>query len=400
MINEINKDLDIYDKAVKEVRSSIRLRSLLKAVLKWGNYVNYGINDNEDLVALGFTLSSVLKLSEFKSSIDSKITSLHYITVTLCMYLPNLNMNLLENDLLSVLTASKMSSESIDIIFSSLEKEITYIKGQLKTNYEEKFKEKMVSLLEDSEQKYNTAQKQYEQTKKDVKELGIYLGEDMPKNGNLENIFIILSSIVDSFTKCYKDILANPKKFSIMLNEESLLDDYYNVFCKGKKRPIIKMNSISTNSDTKEDDMIKNKSIPDIKIKINKSKSVSVKKNDHGKSTMFQLRNQLMQDIQNRSILKKSLVFPNTSENESSSIQPSQQNGVDNSIAKKEAEQNIKKEEELKSDNGIKIKEVQTLNDESKNVNVNNTMNDVVTVENKSDEKQNKDIKVEDIKNT
>lgn len=160
------------------------------------------------------------------------------------------------------------------------------------------------------------------------------------------------------------------------------------------------MNSISTNSDTKEDDMIKNKSIPDIKIKINKSKSVSVKKNDHGKSTMFQLRNQLMQDIQNRSILKKSLVFPNTSENESSSIQPSQQNGVDNSIAKKEAEQNIKKEEELKSDNGIKIKEVQTLNDESKNVNVNNTMNDVVTVENKSDEKQNKDIKVEDIKNT
>ncbi|KJP87225.1 hypothetical protein AK88_03142 [Plasmodium fragile] len=309
MINEINKDLDVYDEAVKEVRSSIRLRSLLKAVLKWGNYVNYGVNDNEDLVALGFTLSSVLKLTEFKSSIDNTITSLHYITVSLCTYLPNLNMNLLENDLNSVSVASKMSSETVDILLASIDKDINYIGEQLKCTYEEVFKEKMKSILQDSEMKYANAQKRYEETKKSVQQLGTYLGEDMSKSPNLEGIFIVLSSIVDNFTKCYKDILANPKKFSIMLNDENLLDEYYTFFGKKKNKNLPSSKNctpISKEAVTKEQGATKESEKITGKIRINRLNSCMgvVRKNDNAKSSMFQLRTKLMQDIQNRAFIK------------------------------------------------------------------------------------------------
>ncbi|ANQ11163.1 Uncharacterized protein PCOAH_00055020 [Plasmodium coatneyi] len=310
MINEISKDLDIYDKAVNEVRSSIRLRSLLNAVLKWGNYVNYGVNENEDLVALGFTLSSVLKLTEFKSSIDNTITSLHYITVSLCTYLPNLNMNLLQTDLNSVSVASKMSSETVDILLSSLDKEINYIREQLKCPYEDVFKEKMKNILQDSEMKYANAQKRYEETKKSVQQLGTYLGEDMSKGANLEGIFIILSSIVDNFTKCYKDILANPKKFSIMLNDENLLDDYYTFFGKKKNKNLPSSKNytpLSKEAVTKEQGATKESGKEIGKIRINRLNSCIgiVRKNDNAKSSMFQLRNKLMQDIQNRAFIKR-----------------------------------------------------------------------------------------------
>ncbi|GAW83571.1 formin 2 [Plasmodium gonderi] len=318
MINEINKDLDTYNKAVKEVRSSVRLRSLLKAVLKWGNYVNYGVNDNEDLVALGFTLSSVLKLTEFKSSLDNAITSLHYITVSLCTYLPNLNMNCLESDLSSVLIASKMSSETVDILLASLDKEITYVKTQLKCTYEDIFKEKMKNILQDSETKYINSQKRYEETKKCVHELGTYLGEDMTKSGNLENIFIILSSVVENFTKCYKDILANPKKFSIMLNDENLLDVYYTIFGKRKNKStfISKNDSVMNKEISANKQILSNEKNENIKISRLKSCISTVRKNDNTKSSMFQLRNKLMQDIQNRHFIKRGISDINKIENE------------------------------------------------------------------------------------
>ncbi|SCN63132.1 formin 2, putative [Plasmodium chabaudi adami] len=307
IINDINKDLDTYDQAIKEARSSSRLRSLLKAVLKWGNYVNYGINDNQDLVALGFTLSSVLKLTEFKASLDSSITSLHYITVSLCISLPNLNMNHLENDLQSVLLASKMSSESVDIMFALLDKEINYIKTQLNCNFEEKFMEKMKTTLHDSETKYVKSMEKYQEIKKEVYELGKYLGEDIPKTGNLENIFIILSSIVNNFTKCYKEISANTKKFAIMLNDEKMLNEYYNVFnkSKGKYSSNLKnsntANKNSINETNKQNSIIKTKD--PIKIKINNTKPSA--KNNNVKVSMFQLKNMLFRDIQNAALKKK-----------------------------------------------------------------------------------------------
>ncbi|CRH02618.1 formin 2, putative [Plasmodium relictum] len=370
MINEIKNDLVIYDKAVKEVRSSIRLRSLLKAVLKWGNYVNYGINDNEDLVALGFTLSSVLKLSEFKSSIDSSITSLHYITVVLCMYLPNLNMNWLENDLESVLVASKMSSEAVDILLISLDKEINYIKTQLKSNYEGIFKEKMVIILEDSEKKFIKVQKMYEETKKCVYDLSIYLGEEISKSGNLENIFIILSSIVDNFTKCYKDILSNPKKYSILLNDPNLLDDYYNVFSKKKNNP--KFSSVLKKTVSKNEVLKPEKS--DCKLKINKSKSNS-KKNDNSKSSMFQLRTQLLKDIQNKATIR----------NSNQNFTNCNIETLDNQNCKENISKNIIEKEE----GNDKSKEVYIENDNNK-LNESKNTDDKINNSNSIDDKINK----------
>ncbi|ETB61671.1 hypothetical protein YYC_01515 [Plasmodium yoelii 17X] len=359
IINDINKDLDTYDKAIKEARSSTRLRSLLKAVLKWGNYVNYGINDNQDLVALGFTLSSVLKLTEFKASLDSSITSLHYITVSLCISLPNLNMNHLENDLHSVLLASKMSSESVDIMFALLDKEINYIKSQLNCNFEEKFMEKMKEALHDSETKYIKSMEKYQQIKKEVYELGKYLGEDIPKTGNLENIFIILSSIVNNFTKCYKEISANTKKFAIMLNDESLLNEYYNVFNKNKSRYSNNLKNSNTANKNSLNETNKQKSVitpkGQIKIKINNTKPSA--KNNNAKVSMFQLKNMLFRDIQNAALIKKNA---NTS-----SLKKQNDKSIDENHNKKD--EHTKCAENLKNANNTENIEKETKDSFSKN---------------------------------
>lgn len=81
---------------------------LLQAVLQWGNYVNHGVrlaaavdggkhkgaageNDLEAAAAAsmeclptrGFALTSLLKLMEFRSTVDTRLSSLHYILVNL-----------------------------------------------------------------------------------------------------------------------------------------------------------------------------------------------------------------------------------------------------------------------------------------------------------------------------
>ncbi|KAF4662647.1 hypothetical protein FOZ61_002312 [Perkinsus olseni] len=68
------------DGAADQVRSSQKLRRLLFLVLKFGNFVNHGTTD---LTTRGYTLESLLKLMEFKSTSVPGVTMLHYVACRL-----------------------------------------------------------------------------------------------------------------------------------------------------------------------------------------------------------------------------------------------------------------------------------------------------------------------------
>ena len=61
--------------ASKEVYRSRRMRKLLEIVLAYGNYMNRGQRGN----ASGFKIASLNKIVDTKSSIDNKVTLLHYM---------------------------------------------------------------------------------------------------------------------------------------------------------------------------------------------------------------------------------------------------------------------------------------------------------------------------------
>ncbi|UKJ89036.2 hypothetical protein MACJ_002282 [Theileria orientalis] len=75
----INQQLKLYNNAISEVKNSRLLPLILNIILQYGNFVNYGnINEGEK----GFTLSSTIKLIDFKSS-DNTLSSLHYLIINL-----------------------------------------------------------------------------------------------------------------------------------------------------------------------------------------------------------------------------------------------------------------------------------------------------------------------------
>ena len=65
---------DVLD-ASKEVQRSRKLKKLLEIVLAFGNYMNKGQRGN----AHGFRIASLNKIIDTKSSIDRKVTLLHYL---------------------------------------------------------------------------------------------------------------------------------------------------------------------------------------------------------------------------------------------------------------------------------------------------------------------------------
>ena len=88
--------------ASKEVARSRRLKKILEIVLAFGNYMNRGNRGN----ASGFKISSLNKVNDTKSSIDRRITLLHYLLETIGKSFPDLLK--LEEDMPHLKNAAKV----------------------------------------------------------------------------------------------------------------------------------------------------------------------------------------------------------------------------------------------------------------------------------------------------
>ncbi|KEP63426.1 UNVERIFIED_CONTAM: formin FRM2 [Hammondia hammondi] len=172
VVEEIEKQLALLCKAADEAHNSRKFRSLLQAVLQWGNYVNHGVkkapNGQEvssesearkaettspregdrrenrqtlqqlppiqlvkELPTKGFKLASLEKLMEFRTTVDKSICSLHFIISNLIVSLPELDILDLASDMPSLEAAARLSDESIDAPVSYLRNEAAFLLSQI-----------------------------------------------------------------------------------------------------------------------------------------------------------------------------------------------------------------------------------------------------------------------------
>ncbi|CAH8256486.1 unnamed protein product [Arabidopsis lyrata] len=119
-ITELNKGLNVVNSACKEVRTSEKLKEILKIILCLGNIMNQGTAKGS---AVGFKLDSLLILSDTRAA-NSEMTLMHY----LCKVLASKASDLLDfhKDLESLESASKIHlkllAEEIVAITKGLEK--------------------------------------------------------------------------------------------------------------------------------------------------------------------------------------------------------------------------------------------------------------------------------------
>ncbi|KAF6005506.1 hypothetical protein F1559_005110 [Cyanidiococcus yangmingshanensis] len=102
-LEDIASQIEVVLTACRQIFESDRLASVLSAILAIGNYLNQGTNRGN---ALGFRLSSVLKLSETRATSDRRTTLLHYLVKFVSRRMPDAA--LFTNDLSAVTTASRI----------------------------------------------------------------------------------------------------------------------------------------------------------------------------------------------------------------------------------------------------------------------------------------------------
>lgn len=130
-VAEVKPKVEAIRTASKQVFQSKSLKQLLEVVLAFGNYMNKGQRGN----AYGFTISSLNKIADTKSSIDKNITLLHYLITVVEKKYPKIIS--LHEELPSISEAAKVNMTELDkeIItlrngLKAVESELEYQKSQ------------------------------------------------------------------------------------------------------------------------------------------------------------------------------------------------------------------------------------------------------------------------------
>ncbi|OEH76749.1 formin related protein [Cyclospora cayetanensis] len=256
-LKELNDALDLVDQAAEQA-------SLLAAVLQWGNYVNHGVRlaatpegtqsseeggaagdsarglpgaaaSVEALPTRGFALTSLLKLMEFRSTVDSRLSSLHYILVNLG--LPE-EMPLVEE-------AARLSDEALDVAAALLHRETQFLLQQIQqAKPSNEFWgpseiEKLRRLHGEAALGFQGVRQRYAASKERVTELARFYGEEPQRPsaaaaaaagegwGGLMRAspFSTLAAILVTFKQTLRDIQQHPKRYAVLLATNSSTSD-------------------------------------------------------------------------------------------------------------------------------------------------------------------------------
>eukprot|EP01069_Polyplicarium_translucidae_P005657 Polyplicarium_translucidae@DN2826_c0_g1_i6.p1 len=135
---DIADPLATIETAAGQVKKSALFRCVLSVVLKWGNFVNHGVTDEDGcLRTRGFTFGQFGdRAVEFKATINSSFTSLHYLVVNMLAVAPELELWKLEEEMSAVAPASRVSTENVNALLVAFSDDIKIVTKELDVHSE------------------------------------------------------------------------------------------------------------------------------------------------------------------------------------------------------------------------------------------------------------------------
>ncbi|XP_048624870.1 formin-like protein 20 isoform X2 [Brassica napus] len=202
-ITEFKKSLTAVNSACEEVRTSPKLKEIMKKILYLGNTLNQGTARG---AAVGFKLDSLSKLSDTRAA-NSKMTLMHY----LCKVLASQGSDLLDfpKDLESLESASKIQLKSL------AEEMQAIIKGLEKLNQElnasesdgpvsEVFRKTLKDFISVATTETAAVTSLYSVVGNNADALAHYFGED-PKRCPFEQVTATLLNFIRLFKKAHEE---------------------------------------------------------------------------------------------------------------------------------------------------------------------------------------------------
>eukprot|EP00922_Rhytidocystis_sp_ex-Travisia-forbesii_P052005 GHVS01077188.1.p1 GENE.GHVS01077188.1~~GHVS01077188.1.p1 ORF type:complete len:805 (-),score=137.19 GHVS01077188.1:343-2469(-) len=124
----LERSCDVLKKACNEARNCEKLRAVMRAVLVWGNFVNFGCDSFVEMRAKGFALTTLTKMSEYRSPSNSKMTALHFVVANAVSADPELHLEELSAELPSLPAAAAMAPSFLIDSVKKINEELTILK--------------------------------------------------------------------------------------------------------------------------------------------------------------------------------------------------------------------------------------------------------------------------------
>ncbi|KAJ0536344.1 putative formin, FH2 domain-containing protein [Helianthus annuus] len=202
-LSEFKKSLNTVNSACDEVRTSVKLKEIMKRILYLGNTLNQGTARGS---AVGFKLDSLLKLTDTRAS-NSKMTLMHY----LCKVLASKSPDLLDFhvDLVSLESATKIQLKSLAEEMQAILKGLEKVKQELGASandgpVSEVFHKTLNEFIGFAESEVMSVNNLYNVAGRNADALALYFGED-PARCPFEQVTQTLLNFVRLFRKAHEE---------------------------------------------------------------------------------------------------------------------------------------------------------------------------------------------------
>ncbi|KAG8079893.1 hypothetical protein GUJ93_ZPchr0007g4567 [Zizania palustris] len=202
-VADLRKNLNTIDSSCNEIRSSLKLKEIMKKILLLGNTLNQGTARG---AAVGFRLDSLLKLTDTRAT-NNKMTLMHYLCKVLAVKSPQL-LNFYE-DLVSLEATSKiqlkMLAEEMQAVSKGLEKvQLEYDASERDGPVSEIFREKLKEFTDNAGADVQSLSSLFSEVGKKADALIKYFGED-PVRCPFEQVITTLLTFVTMFRKAHEE---------------------------------------------------------------------------------------------------------------------------------------------------------------------------------------------------
>ncbi|CAL9112185.1 unnamed protein product [Musa textilis] len=202
-VADLKTNLNIVNSAAEEIRSSVKLKRIMKTILSLGNALNQGTARGS---AVGFRLDSLLKLTDTRAR-NNRMTLMHYLCKVLADKLPELLD--FPKDLVSLELAAKMQLKFLAEEMQAINKGLEKVEQELTASENDGpvsqiFCKTLEEFLGVAEAEVRSLTSLYSNVGRNADALALYFGED-PTRCPFEQVVSTLLNFVKMFVRAHEE---------------------------------------------------------------------------------------------------------------------------------------------------------------------------------------------------